>query len=215
MASSQTHLIAAIETLRQCGFFESSSGKTNDQIATSLLENLRNRTPSEHFFQEYPECSFDQELLTTFSEPANAESYKTLAKEDGTRVWYGDLEADVFEGNQVYERVVAEYAALSMGYLQPTTVTETWLAEEGPVMISLTHEGRQFTTELPYYDDWIAGELFTFLDDTMRSLGFPSTIHAEVNQGQDAFLVRATELELTQMKERLGWIFDLDELPRE
>jgi hypothetical protein len=199
---------AAIGVLRQCGFFESFSSQTDAQVAATLLEGLRQRYADDTFYQENPQYRPDQQLLDRFAESTNADDYKWLATQDCSRVWTGDLEADVCASNRVYEQVVQDYARLSMNTLQPTAIIETWHSEEGPVTLSFDSQGQRFTTELAYYDDWIDGEVFSFLDSVMHSQGFSSAIHTEVNTGQDVFFVRATEKEKTQMEQLLGWSFD-------
>ena len=208
MHVNQQHFNAAIGTLRQCGFFESFSGQPDAQVAATLLEDLRQRYANDSFYQQYPEHRPDQQLLTEFSDSPSPNNYKLLAAYDATRVWAGDLEADVCAGNKVYEQLVEEYAALSKGTLEPTGIIESWHSEEGPVTLSFNSKGQHFTAELAYYDDWIDGEVFSFLDDAMCSQGFVSAIHAEVNTGQDVFFVRADEEEKAHMEQLLGWSFD-------
>lgn len=208
MHTNQHHFNAAIGTLRQCGFFESFSEQSDAQVASTFLENLALRYADDSFYQQHPEHRPDQQLLSDFSGSPSPSDYKSLAAYDYARVWAGDLEADVCMGNNIYAQLVEEYARLSMDTLVPTAIVESWHSEEGPVTIAFESKSQFFTTELAYYDDWIDGEVFSFLDDAMRSQGFLSAIHAEVDTGQDVFLVRATEEEKTLMEQLLGWSFN-------
>jgi hypothetical protein len=208
MHANQQHFNAAIGTLRQCGFFESFGEQADAEVAAAFLENLALRYDDDSFYQQYPEHRPDQQLLTRFSGSPSPSDYKLLAAYEYKRVWAGDLEADVCMGNNIYAQLVGEYARLSMNTLVPTAIVENWHSEEGPVTLAFESKGQLFTTELAYYDDWIDGEVFSFLDDAMRSQGFSSAIHAEVDIGQDVFLVRATEEEKNCMEQLLGWSFD-------
>jgi hypothetical protein len=212
MDSTQQHFITAISTLRKCGFFEEYGGLTDADAAAALLEHLRQRTPQDSFYLEYPEHSWDKNLLNRVAEGISADTFKAIAVHDHTRIWAGDLEADVSEGSNVYADLIEEYALLSMGYLQPTNIEETWISETGPVTLSFEHQGQKFNTQLAYYDDWIDGEVFSFLDNAMESLGFSSAIHSEINTGQDVFIVRATAEEKACMERELGWSFDFSSL---
>lgn len=208
MHANQLYFNKAVSTLRQCGFFESFGEQSDAQVASTLLENLRLRYVDDSFYQQYPQHRPDQELLAIFSDSPSSSDFKSLAAYDDARVWAGDMEADVCAGNNVYAGVVEQYAHLSMGTLQPTAIVEHWHSEEGPVTVSFASKGQHFATELAYYDDWIDGEIFSFLDDAMRSQGFSSAIHAEVDTGQDVFFVRATKEEKQRMEQLLGWSFD-------
>ena len=208
-------LTAALGILRKCGFFEQYSSMTDAQATMALLEWLHQRTPQDTFYQTHPQYSFDKALLHRVAEGAGPDLYKEIAGYDFARVWTGDLEADVLEGNEIYVGVVEDYARLSMGHLQPTNIVETWASETGPVTVSFEHQGRLFTTQLDYDDDWIDGEIFSFLDSAMASQGFTSAIHAEVNTGQDVFFVRADEEEKACMERELGWSFDWQSLKGE
>jgi hypothetical protein len=213
MHTNQQHFNAAIGTLRQCGFFESFGEQSDAQVAFTFLENLALRYADDSFYQQYPEHRPDHQLLNDFSGSPSPGDYKSLAAYDYARVWAGDLEADVCMGNNVYAQLVEEYARLSMDTLVPTAIVESWHSEEGPVTIAFESKGQLFTTELAYYDDWIDGEVFSFLDNAMRSQGFSSAVYAEVDTGQDVFLVRATEEEKNRMEQLLGWSFDWQALP--
>ncbi|WP_241937269.1 hypothetical protein [Hymenobacter cyanobacteriorum] len=204
----QQQFTASISTLRKCGFFEQYSSMTDAQAATALLEWLHQQTPQDAFYQAHPEFSFDKALLRRVAEGTGPDTFKEIASYDFARVWSGDLEADVMKDNDIYVGVVEQYARLSMGCLQPTNIVETWASETGPVTLSFEQYGQQFTTQLAYYDDWIDGEVFSFLDAAMKSQGFTSSIHAEVDTGQDVFLVRANEEEKACMERELGWSFD-------
>jgi hypothetical protein len=208
MHANQLYFNKALSTLRQCGFFESFNGQSDAQVAATFLENLRLRYADNSFYQQFPQHRPDQQLLTSFSAAPSPGDFKLLAAYDEARVWAGDMEADVCAGNNVYARVIEQYAQLSMGALQPTAIVEHWDSEEGPVTVSFESKGQHFATELAYYNDWIDGEIFSLLDDAMRSQGFVSVIRAEVDTGQDVFFVRATEEEKQRMEQLLGWSFN-------
>src|SRR5262245_28210135 len=54
-----------------------------------------------------------------------------LLRFDQDRVWWEDIEADVCEGNNVYQRVLLEWARISRGCFSPTNIEERWDSDEG------------------------------------------------------------------------------------
>lgn len=127
-----------------------------------------------------------------------------LAELDRSRVWWRDLEADVFEGNRVYHAVLEELAAISLGAFAPASVAESWASEGGPVTVSFELDGQRHVLEPDYIEDWIDP---TILDEINRLID-ASGRRLEIVKAfdQTAYVVALTAAERAALEAR-GWCF--------
>lgn len=77
-----------------------------------------------------------------------------LAHSDGD-VWADDPEADVCADNEVYSRVLPQWAAISHGAFALRSLTEHWADENGPVTLKFELGGQSASVSPSYQDDWI------------------------------------------------------------
>src|SRR5262245_35178836 len=71
------------------------------------------------------------------------------------RVWWEDIEADVCEGNNVYQRVLLEWARISRGCFSPTNIEERWDSDERPITVTFRTRGQTVTLNPECVDDWL------------------------------------------------------------
>lgn len=110
------------------------------------------------FFASYQPSALLRYYSETWGEPfdpANPWKDAMLLALDEESTWQGDTERDVCEENQVYVKVLPEWAAISDGTFHPTDIEETWESDEGPVTVSFNHGGRRHTVYPKYLDDWM------------------------------------------------------------
>lgn len=127
-----------------------------------------------------------------------------LAVVDSDNLWWDDLEADVCDGNKVYEEMLVELAFITQGRFRPANIEEKWESEKGPVAVSFDLSGVRHTVSPEVNDDWI-------------DLGILDGIRALLPEGGPQFEVAeqkdqtATILFLTADQKRgleaLGWKF--------
>src|SRR5438034_3717499 len=65
-------------------------------------------------------------------DPNSAHDFLALISIDSERVWWADLEDDVFLGENAYVGLFAEWAGISRGAFHPAAVEETWGPYQAP-----------------------------------------------------------------------------------
>jgi hypothetical protein len=123
----------------------------------------------------------------------------------GTRVWWNDLEADVVDGNHVYEWAIAGWAAISVGAFEPGPITEAWQAGAGPVTVSFELAGEPQTLNPAFLDDWIDPMILTDINAMIAGSGRQFRLFKAF--GQDAYVLALTAEEQTALEAR-GWCFE-------
>ena len=128
-----------------------------------------------------------------------------VASLDQSRVWWGDLEADVGEVNQVYAQTLQEWAAISKGSFEPEDVRETWASESGPVSVSFTLDGEEVELKPEYLEDWIDPRIITPINERIAGSGRQFELFQAFDQS--AFLMALTDDERDALEAR-GWCFE-------
>jgi hypothetical protein len=128
-----------------------------------------------------------------------------LVRADRDRVWWNDTEADVCESNDVYRETLLEWARISRGAFTPTTITERWDSEEGPVTVTFEHKGQLVTLNPEYANDWMDLGILVPLNGVLQ----PSSIQFELYEpfDQTAFIVALKAHEKAQLIRERGWRF--------
>lgn len=109
-------LTKRVEFFRRLEFFQAQAGMSNAELAEWLASRGG--------------MDFD------ISDPL-ADLH--LVRVDRDRVWWSDTEADVCESGEVYRETLLEWAHISRGAFTPSTITERWDSEEGPVTVTFEH----------------------------------------------------------------------------
>jgi hypothetical protein len=128
-----------------------------------------------------------------------------VAARDESRVWWGDLEADVDQSNQVYAQTLGEWAAISKGAFKPEDIQEMWDAARGPVTVTLTHAGQTVVLEPEYLEDWIDPRILTPINELIANSGRKFELFQAFDQ--TAFVMALKEDEREALEAR-GWCFD-------
>jgi hypothetical protein len=128
-----------------------------------------------------------------------------VAAHDETRVWWFDLEADVVDGNRIYEWALAAWGAISVGVFAPSDVTEAWQGENGPVTVTFNFAGEPRTLMPAYLDDWIDPMILTDINALIAGSGRQFRLFKAF--GQDAYLLALTGEEQAALESR-GWCFE-------
>jgi hypothetical protein len=128
-----------------------------------------------------------------------------VAALDRSRVWWGDLEADVGDGNDVYASVLEEWARVSRGSFRPDRIAETWESERGPVAIRFTLDSEEVELAPEYLEDWIDPRIITPINERIAASGRQFTLVQAFDQ--TAFLMALDDQERAALEAR-GWCFD-------
>ncbi len=104
---------------------------------------------------------------------------------DRSRVWCEDPEADVGEGSTVYESILPEWAAVSMGIFQPEEIKESWDGPRGPLTVSFRLNGQLETIHPVFRNDWID---LTVLEQISALLGAQERAFEYAQTGNVAYV---------------------------
>jgi hypothetical protein len=152
-SSKVDRLLGAVHFYRQIGFFEQFGRVSDDQLAEQLNESYREKTYGRRDLRQARDL-LDLGLLSL----------------DRARVWWHDMEDDVFPGNNAYVRVLTDWAAISRGAFLPERVDERWIGQRGPVEVSFQLNGQihDFRAE---YDEWIDMTLLSLINRLIANSG--------------------------------------------
>jgi hypothetical protein len=128
-----------------------------------------------------------------------------VASLDESRVWWGDLEADVGDGNDVYVSTLEQWAAISKGAFEPEDVRETWDAEDGPVTVTFTLDGENVELKPEYLEDWIDPRILAPINDQIADSGRRFELFQAFDQS--AFVMALSDRERDALEAR-GWCFE-------
>ena len=128
-----------------------------------------------------------------------------VSARDESRVWWGDLEADVDQSNQVYAGTLREWAAISKGAFAPEDIREAWDSGQGPVTVTFTHAGQPVELKPEYLEDWIDPRILGPINELIAGAGRQFELFQAVDQ--TAFLMALTEDEREALEAR-GGCFD-------
>lgn len=128
-----------------------------------------------------------------------------VASLDESRVWWGDLEADVGHGSEAYVMTLEEWAAISKGAFAPEDIRETWESEEGPVTVAFALDGENVELRPEYLEDWIDPRILTPINERIAGSGRRFELFQAFDQS--AFVMALTDKERDALEAR-GWCFE-------
>ena len=128
-----------------------------------------------------------------------------VASLDESRVWWGDLEADVGHGSEAYVMTLEQWAAISKGAFAPRDIRETWESEEGPVTVAFALDGENVELRPEYLEDWIDPRILTPINERMAESGRRFELFQAFDQS--AFVMALTDRERDALEAR-GWCFE-------
>ena len=100
---------------------------------------------------------------------------------DEERVWQGDPECDVSEGNNVYTETLREWSRISQGVFQPESIEEVWESEKGPISVNLTLAGTRHTLRPEWDNDWLDLNILTPINKLIAKGGKHLACASDVN----------------------------------
>ena len=130
-AASPRPFHEALSTFCDLGFFERTEG---------LAESLQ--------------IAFSQSYGSTFDETSSG-SYCDLLALNRNRVWATDGEEDVMAGNDVYVSVVKTLERSSNGRFAPTSISEAWDSESGPISVTFEINSQTHSLQPQYLNDFV------------------------------------------------------------
>lgn len=164
----------AVHYYRQMGFFEKFSNLSDEELVNKLRE-------VDEFSMKSGE---DLDLLSI----------------DKDRVWWEDMEADVFAENKVYVDTLKGWSRIARGAFKPTKITETWRGEEGPVKVEFTLDGIRHCINPEFLEDWLDLEpVLKKVNELILGSGYQFMVSNDIGD-QTAYIVVLTEEEKEKLK---------------
>jgi hypothetical protein len=180
-------LLESVHVYRQVGLFEEDANLSD----AALAQKLSRRYAREHERPFNPSDDW-------------AELY--LLALDENRFWWTDLEADVCRENNVYVRVLQEWARISRGSFSPEGIEETWDTDEGPVNVSFVLNAKRHVIHPLYLGDWIDILVLDTINDLIEASGFRFEYYP-VGESQIAFVIVLTPEEKELLERERGDLF--------
>lgn len=128
-----------------------------------------------------------------------------ILKWDEDRVWWHDLEGEVFAGNKVYVAMLKNLARISRGFFQPQAISEVWDSEEGPLQVNFSLNNELCNIQPTYMTDWIDINIVREINMLLATNDFKFEI---VWTGdQMGFITMLSSLEKKNIRSQRGWNF--------
>ncbi len=180
-------LVDVIRLYRDLAFFSEHSQLSDDELAEHL--NTRYRA-----------------IHRRDIDPGRDLADLGLLSLDEERLWWVDLEDDVFAGRNAYVEILQEWARISRGAFQPVEIAERWSKDnEPPVNISFQLGDRtyRFRTDV---DKWIDLGLLKKINRLIRPSGF--AFYTLATGDQTGAIVVLTKAEKTRWQRERPAVFD-------
>lgn len=198
-------MIEAVRYYRGVNFFSTYSALSDEELAQQLSAEIQDEW-GESFTVGQTGPQVVGEWGDVIRVPDNVPYAElTLLRADSTRVWWGDTEADVCAGNQVYVETLRAWSGISRGAFLPEDIIECWESDEGPISLTFVLDGAERTLRPAYLDDWIDMEIVVPINDWIRHTGYAFEVYKAFDQ--TAFVVVLTQTEKQQLARERGWRF--------
>lgn len=191
-------VINNIRLFKKAGFFKEWKNLSAEVTYDSLYE-LRKKEYKEIFESDYnPEMNL---------EPIE------IAQYDQSKLLFLDLEADVFNGNEVYKFVINRFSELSDGKFNPTKLNETWESNGGPIKVSFVSDDEITEFEPEYNNDWLHESVFSICRKKIADKKVRLVYCLDEDgygYGQAIAIMRLTESEQRILENGLKWKFETE-----
>jgi hypothetical protein len=132
-----------------------------------------------------------------------------LLEFDEDRAWWGDIEADALQGNDVYAQTLHAWGRISRGAFRPRGLEERWSGPESEATVRFEHHGRPREVRAEFLDGWIDLCVLPQLNRLIASSGKRFEVFAPFDQ--TAFVVVLTRRERERLERDRGWEFAGDD----
>ena len=191
-------VVKSIGLLKKAGFFKIWKNLSAEETYDSIYE-LRKKEYKEIFERDYdPEMNLEPIMIAEY---------------DKSKLLFLDLEADVFNGNDVYKLVINRFSELSDGRFNPTEVTEIWESNGGPIKVSFVSDNEITEFEPEYNNDWLHDSVFTICKEKLveKKVRLVYCLDSDGNgYGQAVAIMRLTKSEQKILENGLNWKFETE-----
>ncbi len=173
---------------KEMGFFQSMNVS---EVEKTFLDNYPMDFAADKEFDPYQDNTYYQLFADQF-----------ILQLDKSRVWMEDTEADVGKGNDVYVKVLKQWAQISRGAFNPTDIVETWNTEEGPVKLQFILNGDKVILYPQYMNDFIDVGILKKINTKIAGSGYQFAV---VAIDQQVFVTALNEKELAKISNERLW----------
>lgn len=230
-------LMESIRYFREMGFYQEASELSDEEFVFWWGQRKAKQWEEDEAESLAPEqvvAYFDDTLTTTYEqlnrrlepwefEASVSEADCFLLACDANRIWWEDLEQDIYFGDDIYKRVIEEWSRISRGVFLPAHIEEIWETEEGPMQIEMLLSGERYRLipnrheENPEeFNGWIDLELLSQINeildktDIFQRKGYRFEVHQAFDQ--TGYVLALNSAEKTKLMQERGWKFmDLTE----
>ena len=185
-----------LDILRQAGFFKAFASQSNEELLETI-HTIRKEEYSQLFGRNY--------------EPEKDLDLYQLAAQDDRKFLDIDLKAGVSAQNKAYIWLLEDFSQASGGHFKPADVQETWKADQGPIALTFSSNGKKITFEPDYMDDWIDGRIFEVMNNEMKSVCNEKFLLCSGPDdewfGQNIVFIRLTSEEKELLVDKFDWNF--------
>jgi hypothetical protein len=131
-----------------------------------------------------------------------------IAREDETRVWYGDMEVGAYPESDDYVKALTRWGRISRGVFEPKEIRETWNPIDDllyRLKISFQWNGAPHSIEIETVDEWINLAALDAVNQVIRDSGIQFCVYQSFDQG--AYIVALTPQEKTALESKRRWKF--------
>ena len=189
-------VVKNIGLLKKAGFFNDCKKLSAEETYNSIYK-LRKKEYKEIFESDYdPEMNLEPIMIAEY---------------DKNKLLFLDLEADVFNGNNVYKFVINRFSELSDGKFNPIELTETWESNDGPIKVSFISDNELTEFEPEYNNDWLHESVFTICKKKLAEKEVPLVYclgNDGFGYGQAIAIMRLTKSEQKILENGLNWKFE-------
>jgi hypothetical protein len=184
-------LVEAARTYRAAGFFGEYAELSDEELAARLQEAHRER--------------WGEALGPTPEHPPLAEIL--VMANDPRRTWWEDTEDDVLPGNQAYERVLAQWADISLGSFHPDRVAERWTSPSGPVTLEVLAGKERLELQPRVREEWLDMGIVEQVNEMLQRLDSPRRFTTLDPGDQTAFVTCLSDDERRRIESDRGVAF--------
>lgn len=185
-AAMREWLMQSISYFRNMAFFEADAALSDADLADKL-EALQIKEQGDTF------------------DPSDELADLFLLKWDKNRIWWGDIQADVSKGNDIYVQILQEWGRISRGAFSPENIEETWKGEEGPIFIYFTLNGTRHCIQPRYEEGCIDVGILKEINELIAGTGYRFECYEPFDE--TAFVIVLTLDEKQRLVSERGWRF--------
>lgn len=130
-----------------------------------------------------------------------------LLYSDDSRVWWGNLEADVGMGKNVYVQALQAWSSIARDCFVIEEISENWEGPTGPFSVSFLYRDEKVRVYPQYSGEMLDLGILIPINRLIDHTDYQFCLYEHFNDS--GFVVALTPQEKTELEENRGWKFEL------